>query len=81
MARRILVECYSGGRADERPRRVYIDGLAHTVARLLGTAIEESFDSSERIFRYTVLTEQGLMLEIKRAADGNWYLVSEKPAD
>ena len=81
MTRRILVECYSGGRADERPRRVFIDGRAHTVARLLGAATEESFDTGERAYRYSVLTEQGSILEIKRTADGDWHLLSERPSE
>ena len=74
----IEVECYSGGRDDERPRRVIIAGHTHVVVRLLATSVEETNVSRERIYRYRVLTEEGLLLEIVRAEDGRWYLLSEK---
>ena len=76
----IDVECYAGGRADERPRRVIARGRKHVVARLIEATIEESVVSKERSHRYKVLTEEGLVLEVVREGDGKWYLVSERRA-
>jgi hypothetical protein len=72
----ISVECYAGGRADERPRRLTIDGREHTVVRLLEESVEESPDTREQTRRYKVLTDEGLILGIQRASDGAWYLNS-----
>ena len=75
---RIHVECYAGGRADERPRRLIIEGRTHEVARLLNESLEESLTSKERSRRYRVLTDEGLEFEVVRSSDGDWYLaVSE----
>ena len=72
----IEVECYSGGRADERPRRVVIDGREYLIARLLGTTIEERSDSRERVQRFRVLTDSGSIIELVRESDSSWRLVS-----
>ena len=79
--REIRVECYAGGRADERPRRVIIDGRAHVVARLLGESLEETLTSAIQNRRFVLLTTEGLTFEVIRAADGTWYLETERPAD
>jgi hypothetical protein len=71
---RIEVECYAGGRADERPRRVVIRGREHRVARLLSASIEESAGSRERLHRFRVMTEDGKVLVLLRDEDGEWYL-------
>ena len=71
---RIEVECYAGGRADERPRRVIIGGREHRVARLLSASIEESAGSRDRLHRFRVLTEDGKVLVLLRDEDGEWYL-------
>ena len=74
--RSVQVECYSGSRADERPRRVVIDGCEHLVAHLLGESIEESAETRERITRFTGLTEEGQTIELIHTEGGEWYLVS-----
>jgi hypothetical protein len=79
-SRRVEVECYAGGRADERPRRVRADNREHTVARLLSSSVEESLDSKARLYRYKVLTGEGLVLELVRQSDGEWYLQSAHEA-
>ena len=71
--KQIQVECYAGGRADEHPRRVVIDGCEHIIARVLKSSVEESIASKERIRRFTVLTEEGIRLKIFQSAD-EWYL-------
>lgn len=76
----IRVECYAGGRADERPRRILIGGRQHVVARLLCESVKESLVEKERTHRYVILTNEGLVLEILRNSDGAWYLQSELPA-
>ena len=77
--RRISVECYAGGRADERPRRVTIDGRWHVIARLLSESVEQSPDGQQRTQHYEVLTENGTVLNVARTSDGEWYLVAEMP--
>lgn len=72
----IKVECYSGGRADERPRRITIDGHEHIVARLLAESIEESPSSNLQTRRYKLVTEEGELLEVAVSSDGIWHLIS-----
>jgi hypothetical protein len=75
MSRRLIkVECYAGAHADETPRRVTVDGRKHTVARLLKESIEESPRAREQTHRYTIQTIDGMIFEILRSSDGNWYL-------
>jgi len=76
--RRISVECYAGQRGDERPRRVTINGQKHVVARLLSEAVEQSLGSKEDTRHYKILTEDGLVLDVVRTNDGEWYLESER---
>jgi hypothetical protein len=73
-SREIQVGCYAGGRADESPRQVTIDGQPHTVARLFSESLEE--EPSSRLWRrrFTLLTTDGLTLVVVQAADGKWYL-------
>ena len=70
----IEVECYAGSRADERPRRVVIEGRQHTVARLLSSTVEQSLATTAPLRRFRVVTEDGLPLDIIRTADGEWFL-------
>ncbi len=70
----VTVECYAGVRGDERPRRIIVRGREHLVARLLGESVEESLVTKERTRRYKVLTDEGLVLEVRRESDGVWYL-------
>jgi hypothetical protein len=72
----VQVDCYSGSRADERPRNVVIDGREHRVTRLLTVSIEEAVESKERVERFTVLTDEGLTIQLIRAESGEWHLVS-----
>ena len=74
--RSVRVECYAGRRADESPRRIYFEGRAHLVARVLAESIEEPLASRQQVRRYKMLTEEGLVLEVVRESDGSWYLVS-----
>ena len=71
----IRVECYAGGRSDERPRRLTIDNSVYVVACVLAESVEESFGTQSRARRFKVLTVEGLVLEVVRAPDGVWYLV------
>jgi hypothetical protein len=70
----VEVECYCGGRADERPRSMIIGGRRHAVARLLSESIEESVEKRDRIHRYSILTDDGLVVELVRTADRRWFL-------
>lgn len=78
-AETIEVEFYSGGRADERPRSVTIDGRKHVVARLLSDSLEEAGTPGgrgDRVHRYRILTEGGLVLELVQRHDGSWMVFS-----
>ena len=75
---RAEVECYAGGRADERPRRVRAGGREHVIARLLGSSVEESIDSNGLIHRYRVVTVEGLVLDLVRTSSAEWYLLNER---
>ncbi|HEY3134810.1 MAG TPA: hypothetical protein VGL29_02050 [Blastocatellia bacterium] len=79
--RRISVECYAGHRADERPRRVAINGQKHVVARLLSESVEQSLGSKDDTRHYRILTEDGLVLDILHAGDGEWYLEFDGPRE
>jgi hypothetical protein len=72
----VEVECYSGGRADETPRRISFDGRVFVVTRLLSESVERSAARNQEIRRYKVLTDQEMVLEIVRLSEGNWQLVS-----
>jgi hypothetical protein len=74
--RKVRVECYAGGRADETPRRISFGGREHVVARLLAESIEESLASNQQTRRYKILTDTGLVLEVVRSSDGAWRLAS-----
>lgn len=67
----VEVECYSGGRSDERPRRVMIEGREHRVARLLEESIEQSLKTRTAARRYRVQMECGMILELT-LAEGAW---------
>lgn len=77
----IQVECYAGSQAEEKPRRVTIDGHAHIVARLLGESLEEMWTSRNQKRRFRILTSDALVLEVLRTSDGSWYLESQQPAE
>ena len=72
--RAVQVECYAGGRADERPRRVRAGTREYWVAQLLSTSVEESFDTKAQVRAYRVLTEDGWILDLTCASDGQWTL-------
>jgi hypothetical protein len=70
----VQVECYSGGRADERPSRVRDHEREYIVARLLSSEFEEDCETRQRSRRFTMLTTEGLTLDLLKAVDGTWYL-------
>ncbi|HSB09579.1 MAG TPA: hypothetical protein VLM38_08855 [Blastocatellia bacterium] len=57
-----------------------MDGRTHIVARLLAESLEERVVSADQSRRFRLLTTEGILLEIVRAADGAWYLEAERPA-
>ena len=70
----IEVECYAGSRADERPRRVFVNGHEHRVARLRSSSIEQPLATTAILRRFRVITEAGLQLDLIRTADGDWFI-------
>jgi len=76
----IQVECYAGSRADERPRRVRIEGREHVVARLLSSSVEQSRTANELMRRFRVVTEDGWQLDLVRTAEDDWFLEDKREA-
>ena len=72
----VEVECYSGSRADEQPRRVTIDGIRHSVMRVLSQSTEQAVESRDLTSRYTVMTEEFLIIELIHTSGDMWYVVS-----
>jgi hypothetical protein len=68
----VKVECYSGGRSEETPRRIILNESEHIVIRLLSESIEQSPEAKQLTRRYKVLTDQGLAIELVRFEDGTW---------
>ncbi|HJQ27484.1 MAG TPA: hypothetical protein VKA60_26600 [Blastocatellia bacterium] len=75
----IQVESYAGSRADERPRRVRIEGREHVVARLLSSSVEQSRAANGLTRRFRVVTEDGWQLDLIRTAAGDWFLERKQP--
>jgi hypothetical protein len=75
----VQVECYAGGRADERPRRVLIADRWHRVARLLASSHEQALTTAASRRRFLVVTEDGLKLDLVCTASGDWFLEGQQP--
>jgi hypothetical protein len=69
----VLVECYEGSKAYERPRRILIDGSTHQVIRAAALSVEEDAASRVRRHRFEVLIEDGRRLVLIRQGD-QWFL-------
>ncbi|HKF58275.1 MAG TPA: hypothetical protein VKJ45_22725 [Blastocatellia bacterium] len=69
----VLVECYAGSKAFERPRRVLIDGLAHDVVETIASWVEEDAASRVRCHRFEVRIDDGRKLLLIRRSD-QWFL-------
>jgi hypothetical protein len=69
----IIVECYAGSKAFERPRRVLIDGLARDVVAMIATSVEEDVASRIRCHRFEVLIDDGRKLSLVRRSN-QWFL-------
>jgi len=68
----VLVECYAGSKAFERPRRVLIDGLAHEVVETTASSVEEDVASRVRCHRFEVQIDDGRKLVLIRRSD-QWF--------
>lgn len=66
----VEVRAYSGGRADESPREVVIDGARRTVAEVERSWQEER--AGERLLVFVVRLEDGRRLQLSRSED--WRL-------
>jgi hypothetical protein len=77
-SRAVQVECYAGGRADERPRRVCVGKREYRVAQLLSTWVEEAFATKAQVRGYRVLTEDQWILNLTCTSDGHWTLESKR---
>ena len=51
------------------------------MASLLGEFVEESAATKLQIRRYRVLTDEGLVFDVRRDSDGVWYIESERRAN
>jgi hypothetical protein len=73
----VKVECYAGNRADERPRRIRVEGRDYIIARLLSSSIEQSLNAKAPVRRFRVATEDNWQLDLTCTADGEWFLEGE----
>jgi hypothetical protein len=69
----VLVECYAGSKAFERPRRILIDGLSHEVIRAAPLSVEEDAASRLLRHRFEVLIQDGRRFVLIRQGD-QWFL-------
>lgn len=76
--RAVEVECYAGGRADERPRRVRVGKREYRVAQLLSTSLEEACATKAQVRGYRVLTEDEWILDLTCTSDGHWTLEGKR---
>lgn len=65
---KVRVECYSGGRADERPRAVIVGDR-----RLAVTGVLDTWYGEDHLY-FKVLVENGDEYLVRRDADGEWTL-------
>ena len=73
-AAEVRVECYSGGRADERPRRVQLGGDWRLVTSVLGAKRERDAEV------FDVLLEGGEAVRLRRSVDSeSWFLERRRP--
>lgn len=66
---KVYVECYSGGRADERPVAVVIDGVRRPVEEMIDTWYGEDY------LYFRVRVAGGDRFLVRRDAHGDWSLV------
>jgi hypothetical protein len=71
---KVCVECYSGGRADERPRAVVVGDRRRAVAEVLDTWYGEDH------LYFKVRLETGDEYLVRRDADGEWTLEAFRAA-
>jgi len=74
---RLRVECYSGGKADERPIRFWIDGTHYQVEAVL-----DQWYDPESLF-YKVRADDGNLYILRQwtsTPEGEWELVSFRQA-
>jgi len=70
---RVLVECYAGSKAFERPRRIVIDSVVHEAVEATALSVEEEVASRVRRHRFEVLIDDGRKLLLVRQGD-QWFL-------
>jgi hypothetical protein len=69
----VSVECYSGSKASERPRRILAGATVYEVIRATAFSVQEDVASRHRRYRFEVLTEDGSQLILIRDGD-HWFL-------
>lgn len=69
----VLVECYAGSKAFERPRRIVMEGSTHEIIRSTASSLEEDAASRLRRHRFEVLIENGRRVVLIRQGD-QWFL-------
>jgi hypothetical protein len=71
---KVRVECWSGGRADERPRALVVGGRRLPVAEVLDTWYGEDH------LYFKVRVEGGDQYLVRRDADGEWTIETFRAA-
>ena len=70
----VVVECYEGGRSQERPRRITIDGVTHTVTRVLDQCLHEDRDTRSKSYHYQVELDGGSIVSVICEPSGKWRI-------
>ena len=73
---RVIVECYSGGQADESPRRLTAGEFTFEIVRVLERAVIRDSASGTESKRFRVLLDDGRIVTLSRIETGDWYAES-----
>jgi hypothetical protein len=73
MARQqVKVECYSGSRADESPRRLTMGGASREIVRILDRAAVHDAVYGAESRHYRVLLDNGDVVDLSQSVTGDW---------
>jgi hypothetical protein len=69
----VVVECYAGSKAFERPRRILLGELVHEITETIASSVHEDAASRQRCHRFEVLIADGRRLSLMRLGD-QWFM-------
>ncbi len=78
MVIKIHVECYSGHKLFEKPKRFVLNGKEYNINTIIDSYLEESLESKERKFWFKVLCDDEKKYRIfYDESYGQWYMNKE----